>query len=86
MIPDETVRTTTHTAEELLEQVSASTHYSPMHWIDADGSSSTKEEFEELFPFKVQLFAMEVLSVILTPMVLCFSMPSSAAVIVNFVR
>ena len=57
-----------------------------MHWIGAYGSAETKEEFETLFPYKVQVFAMEIFSVILTPLVLCFSMPHSAHIIVNFVR
>ena len=74
------------TCEELLERVGCYTHYSPMHWIGRYGNSQVKEEFEELFPFKMKLFAMEVLSVLLTPMVLCFSMPNSAHIIINFVR
>lgn len=39
-----------------------------------------------LFPYKAKLFAMEMLSVILTPVVLCYSLPPCAPDILEFIR
>lgn len=86
VIPDETIKVSGPTPEMLLENVSSCTHYSPLHWIGKYAHAEVKEEFEELFPYKVQVFAMEVFSVLLTPLVLCFSLPHSAHIVVNFVR
>ncbi len=83
-IPDETKSLVS--PEDLLNKVSASTHYFPDHWSGRAASLQVKEEVSELFQFKAQLFLMEVLSVVLTPAVLCFSLPSSAPLVVEFVR
>lgn len=83
-IPDETKSALT--AEEMLSRVSASTHYSPDHWVGRAASQQVREEVGELFQYKARLFLMEVLSVVLTPAVLCFSLPASAPLIVEFVR
>lgn len=40
----------------------------------------------QLFPYKVQLFFMEIFSVILTPIVLCFSLPQCSYDILHFIR
>ena len=45
-----------------------------------------RESFLELFPFKVNVFLTEVMSVMLTPIILCFSLPNCAASIIEFVR
>ena len=72
--------------EELMEHIAAFTHYYPTHWDGLCHTQSVKNEFEELFPYKVTLFLMEVLSVLLTPLVLCFSLPQTAEAIVDFIR
>lgn len=73
-------------AEEYLLMTSSFTHYFPQHWIGQGHTQKVKEEFRELLPFKVQLFAMEILSVILTPLVLCCSLPENAKTIIAFIR
>jgi autophagy-related protein 9 len=45
-----------------------------------------KDQILHLFPFKARLFAMEMLSVVLTPVVLCFSLPACAPNILEFIR
>ena len=45
-----------------------------------------RDQFLHLFPYKAKLFAMEMLSVILTPVVLCFSLPPCAPDILEFIR
>lgn len=44
------------------------------------------EEFGELFAMKVMIFAQELLSVILTPFVLWYSLPPCAPAIIDFFR
>ena len=84
LIPDKTKKIEGPT--ELLGMISSCTHYYPPHWINRCHTTLVKDEMSELFPFKVHLFGMELLSVLLTPIVLCFSLPTSAQTIVDFVR
>jgi len=72
--------------EELMEHIAAFTHFYPNHWDGLCHTQSVKNEFEELFPYKVTLFLMEVLSVLLTPLVLCCSLPQTAPAILDFIR
>lgn len=84
LIPDKTKKT--EDPSELIGHISACTHYYPPHWMNRCHTIPVKDEMSELFPFKVHLFGMELMSVILTPIVLCFSLPPSASSIVDFVR
>ena len=84
LIPDETKSTTS--PEELMARVSATTHYFPDHWSQQAHTTKVRDEFVELFPYKITLFGMELMSVLLTPIVLCFSLPNSAQAIIHFVR
>ncbi len=43
-------------------------------------------EFGELFSLKITIFAQELLSVLLTPFILFFSLPSSSSAIIDFFR
>lgn len=86
MIPDETARASASTPEETLESVASFTHHYPLHWTGKAHTLAVKDEFQDLFPYKAQLFGMEVLSVLLTPMVLCFSLPNSVDSIISFVK
>lgn len=85
-IPDDSKQNNFHTPDELLEIISSHTHYMPSHWVDKGSTKVVVEEFRELFPYKLQIFLIELLSVILTPLVLCFSLPKSARNIITFVR
>ena len=49
-------------------------------------SSQVRDEILHLFPYKAKLFFMEMLSVVLTPAVLCFSLPPCAPDILEFIR
>lgn len=85
LIPDEL--SDRQSASDLLKRTCAHTHYYPPHWDEKRGATlEVKDEICELFQFKAQLFLMEVLSVVLTPVVLCFSLPSCAASVLNFIR
>jgi autophagy-related protein 9 len=84
LIPDETKRK--EEPNEIMANVQSCTHYLPTHWVNRCHTTSVKDEMSELFPYKVHLFYMELMSVLLTPIVLCFSLPSSAQTIIDFVR
>jgi autophagy-related protein 9 len=63
-------------AEQCMEVIAAHTHYFPSYWMHQCHTLNVRDEFLEIFPYKTKLFAMEVLSVFLTPLVLCFSLPN----------
>ena len=68
-----------------LEKVTFHTHYYPEFWKKRGWDNIIKASFLELFQYKVQLFLMEVLSVIVAPIVLCISLPQCAIGICSFV-
>lgn len=72
--------------EELVTQIASYTHYYPQYWFQRCHTIIVKEDISYLFPYKINLFLMEILSVLLTPMVLCFSLPTCASTIIDFVR
>ncbi|KAI0647440.1 APG9-domain-containing protein [Trametes meyenii] len=72
--------------EELMREVVQYTHYMPDEWKDELHSKKVHAEFGQLFQMKVVVFAHELLSVILTPFVLWYSLPPCAAAIVDFFR
>jgi autophagy-related protein 9 len=72
--------------EELLNQLASHTHYFPIHWVNKANNIETKEEICDLFQYKVRIFLMEIFSVLLTPIVLLYSMPSCASAILQFFR
>jgi hypothetical protein len=61
-----------------LSKVSAHTHYIPSHWKNRGWDEAVKASFSRLFQHKTQLFAHEIISVLLAPVVLCHSLPECA--------
>ena len=49
-------------------------------------SMKVHQEFGELFAMKILIFGQELLSVVLTPFVLWFSLPTCAPAIIDFFR
>lgn len=84
LVPDDTK--VPEAPELLLQRVCAQTHFFPAHWAARAGTVEVKEELCAMFQFKTQLFLMEVLSVVLTPIVLCFSLPACAKTVLEFIR
>ncbi|KZT09581.1 APG9-domain-containing protein [Laetiporus sulphureus 93-53] len=72
--------------ELLMIEVIQDTHYMPDEWKGQLHSKKVHEEFGELFAMKVMIFAQELLSVILTPFVLWYSLPPCAPAIIDFFR
>ncbi|KAF8965233.1 autophagy protein Apg9-domain-containing protein [Flammula alnicola] len=72
--------------ELLMSEVINYTHYMPEIWKSQLHSKKVHQEFGELFAMKILIFAQEIVSVILTPFVLWFSLPDCAPAIVDFFR
>ncbi|KAF5380879.1 hypothetical protein D9615_004124 [Tricholomella constricta] len=83
MIPDDN---RVFDPEMLMTEVIAYTHYMPDEWKDQLHSKKVHQEFGELFAMKVLIFVQEVVSVVLTPFVLWFSLPACAPAIIDFFR
>ncbi|XP_069715205.1 autophagy-related protein 9B isoform X2 [Phaenicophaeus curvirostris] len=82
-IPDEhTVRC----PQQLLQRVLAHVHYMPDHWPGNAGRSETRSEMGQLFQYKAVFILEELLSPIITPLILIFALPARALDIVDFFR
>ncbi|KAF9963679.1 autophagy protein atg9 [Modicella reniformis] len=72
--------------EVLLREVVEYTHYMPDEWRDKLHTDEVRKQFSMLFEYKAVLFLLEFMSLILTPLILCFGLPSCSEKIVNFFR
>ncbi|KAF5870684.1 putative autophagy-related protein 9 protein [Botrytis fragariae] len=72
--------------EYALRSVIEYTHYMPSHWQDRLHSDEVKQEFSTLYQLKLVIFFEEVLSIIITPFLLWFSLPKCAEQIIDFFR
>lgn len=70
--------------ELLMTEVIQYTHYLPDEWKGELHSKMVHQEFGELFAMKIPIFAQEIVSVLTTPFILWFSLPSCAPAIVDF--
>ncbi|GAA6039812.1 hypothetical protein JCM8097_004231 [Rhodosporidiobolus ruineniae] len=83
MVPDEN---RVVDPEELMRGIIEHTHYLPIEWKDKLHSAEVHVAFGKLFQMKVSLFLQELFSVLLTPFVLWYTLPTSAADVVDFFR
>ncbi|KZO97798.1 APG9-domain-containing protein [Calocera viscosa TUFC12733] len=83
MVPDER---TVFDPELVMRDVVAFTHYMPTEWRDQLHSKTIHAEFGKLYEMKIMIFAQELLSVLLTPFILWFSLPACAPKIIDFFR
>ncbi|KAK4054015.1 autophagy protein atg9 [Microbotryomycetes sp. JL221] len=83
MVPDENKVVDT---EELMRHIVEQTHYLPAEWRGKLHSAEVHTMFGQLFQMKVALFVQEVLSVIMTPFVLWYTLPECSGSIVDFFR
>ncbi|KIJ35722.1 hypothetical protein M422DRAFT_180387 [Sphaerobolus stellatus SS14] len=72
--------------EVLMTEVIHYTHYMPNSWKGKLHSQAVHKEFGQLFQMKVLIFLQELLSVVLTPFILWYSLPPCAVAIVDFFR
>ena len=71
--------------DEALAKVASHTHHYPPIWKGRGWDQSTYKVISSMFNFKAKNFATEVLSLILSPYVLCVSLPRCAEPICEFV-
>ncbi|OCF37334.1 autophagy-like protein 9 [Kwoniella heveanensis BCC8398] len=83
MVPEENM---VFDPEASLREVVRWTHYLPQEWTGKLHSQMVHREFGTLFAMKIMIFFTELLSVILTPFILFFSLPPCAGAIIDFFR
>lgn len=83
MIPEENL---VFEPEYALRQVIEYTHYMPKSWETRLHSDEVKREFATLYQLKLVIFLEEVLSIIVTPFILWFSLPKCSDHIIDFFR
>ncbi|XP_069502068.1 autophagy-related protein 9A-like isoform X3 [Ambystoma mexicanum] len=72
--------------EQLLQCVLAHIHYIPDHWQGHAHKSETRDEMAQLFQYKAVFILEELLSPIITPFILIFSLRHKSLEIVDFFR
>ena len=83
MVPEENL---VFDPELSLREVVRWTHYLPGEWKGKLHSKMVHAEFSNLFALKITIFFTELLSVLLTPFILWFSLPPCAGAIIDFFR
>lgn len=72
--------------EFAMQSVIEYTHYQPDQWKGRLHSYDVKAEFSELYKARVIIFLEEILGVLVTPLVLFFSLPKCSDQIIDFFR
>jgi Autophagy protein ATG9 len=83
LIPDENV---VFDPAVLLHEVTRHTHYMPSHWRGRLRSDQVRKELGSLFDYRIAVFLREILSVLITPLILWRSLPKCSLQIVDFIR
>lgn len=72
--------------ELLLKSVLAHIHYMPATWRSKAHTSTVRNEFSKFFQLKVTFFIEELMSPLLTPLILIFSFRYKSLEVVDFLR
>ncbi|RYO78771.1 hypothetical protein DL762_008517 [Monosporascus cannonballus] len=72
--------------EFAIQNVIEYTHYQPDQWKGRLHSYDVKIEFAELYKVRIVIFLEEILGVLVTPLILFFSLPRCSEQIVDFFR
>ncbi|KAJ3575490.1 hypothetical protein NPX13_g4013 [Xylaria arbuscula] len=72
--------------EYAMKSVIDFTHYEPDHWKGRLHSFDVKTEFADLYKPRIVIFLEEILGVLVTPLILYFSLPKCSDQIVDFFR
>lgn len=83
MIPDQTEM---FDPELLLRDVVECTHYMPNEWRDKLHTDEVRKQFALLFEYNVMLYALEFMSLALTPLILCLTLPNCSEKVIDFFR
>jgi autophagy-related protein 9 len=84
MIPD--AQAIAADPEALMRKVTEHTHYLPEHWAGRLHSAEVHLAFGQLFQLRVTTFAHELLSVVVAPFVLAYTLPPLAPRLIDFFR
>lgn len=80
--PENSIYNPTTSMQKLIKCI----HYTPAHWNGKFNSYDVRNEFISMFPYIILLFLYDLLSVITTPLILIFILPSKSSDIVNFIK
>ncbi|KAI1001563.1 Autophagy-related protein 9 [Podosphaera aphanis] len=83
MIPEENL---VFEPEYALRNVIDYVHFMPNHWHNRLHSDDVKKEFATMYQLKIVIFFEEVFSIIVTPLILWFSLPKCSDQIIDFFR
>lgn len=72
--------------EQLLKVILAHIHYMPDHWQGNAHRYETRDEFAQLFQYKAVFILEELLSPVITPLILIFSLRRKSLEIIDFFR
>ena len=70
--------------EDIMKKISKYTYYMPLEWFDKCNTYYVLNEFLKMFKYKLFLFLNDLLSVIITPIILIFVLPKQSDKIINF--
>ncbi|XP_049850576.1 autophagy-related protein 9-like [Schistocerca gregaria] len=71
---------------EFMEEVIMHIHHLPLEWVEKAHTPEVHKTFVSYFQFKVVIFLVEVLSVIITPLLFIYSLPLCAEETIQFLR
>lgn len=72
--------------EQLLRVILAHIHYMPDHWQGNAHRSETRDQFSQLFQYKAVCILEELLSPVVTPIILIFCLRAKSLQIIDFFR
>lgn len=70
----------------VMKKIEKYTHYMPLHWLGKCNTFDTRDEFLELFEYKIMLFLKDLFSVLTTPFILMFTLRKKAPSIFNYIK
>src|SRR5690606_3240077 len=68
-----------------MEEVVKHTHYLPDKWRGRAHHPDVRASFESMFQYHLVYFIQEMTSILITPLILCFSLPKCAETLLKFV-
>lgn len=83
MMPDSS---RAHDPAKLMTEIVEYTHYLPRHWRGKLHTENVRSEFGEMFDYKFSILLNELISIIVTPFILLFSLPKCTDGLVEFFR
>jgi len=75
-----------YSPNSVMKKVIEYTHFEPPEWNDKLHTYKVRNEFLNMFPYIIVIFLYDLISVLVTPFILIFVLPSQASKIVNFIK